>query len=131
MPAELPCSSSQRPARTLGAWRCQIIASASTTLLHKRSRPQTIDTLTTLSCRHQHLQAISVNILRATTQMVATRLVTAAPEIALRNGADSLGLAALLKGMVLGKQNLGRLARAAPEALQQLAQQLPQERASC
>ena len=38
----------------------------------------------------------------------------------------SLGLDAFLRGVVLDDTRLGRLARAAPDALQQLAQQLPQ-----
>ena len=55
------------------------------------------------------------------------QLEAQALEMALRHGADlSLGLDAFLRGVVLDDARLGRLARAAPDALQQLAQQLPQ-----
>lgn len=55
------------------------------------------------------------------------QLEATALEMAVRHGADpSLGLDAFLRSMVLDDARLGRLARAAPEALQQLAQQLPQ-----
>ncbi|KAK9819111.1 hypothetical protein WJX74_003105 [Apatococcus lobatus] len=55
------------------------------------------------------------------------QLEATAVEMAVRHGADpSLGLDVFLRGVVQEDARLGRLARAAPEALQQLAQQLPQ-----